>query len=310
MERELIDQVRSFNRVVTQRIGALNDEYLSRSRPLGASRVLWDLGEGTDVRTIRERLDLDPGYLSRLLRRLESERLIRVHQAPEDHRVRYIEVTRAGEAEQAELEKLSDEMASTLLDPLNERQRTQLVEAMTMVERLISAGMVEIRVEDPTSDAATYCLESYFAELDQRFDNGLIGEPSIPQVARSLKPPRGLLLVAFLRAEPIGCGGLRFRGDGPAEIKRLWVAPSMRGLGIGQRILDGLERRARKHGVRTVRLDTNRNLTEAITMYRQSGYSEIVAFNEEPNAHHWFEKHLTTKTPRATTTVPQRKKKG
>lgn len=310
MERELVEQVRSFNRVVTQRIGALNEQYLSRDRPLGASRLLWDLGDGTDVRTIRERLDLDPGYLSRLLRRLESERLIRVRQAPEDHRVRYVELTRAGQAERAELDRLSDELASHLLEPLDEGQRTQLIEAMGVVERLISAGMVEIRHEDSTSAAATYCLESYFAELDERFDQGLIGPLNIKSVAKALAPPKGLLLVAFLRGEPVGCGGLRWRGDRPAEVKRLWVSPQVRGLGLGRRIMDELERQAREREVTTLRLDTNRNLTEAIALYRDMGYQEIVAFNDEPNAHHWFEKHLAPLTPStATTTLRARKKK-
>src|SRR5271155_1978149 len=145
MEREPVEQVRSFNRVVTQRIGALNEQYLARSRPLGASRVLWDVGNGADVRSIRERLDLDPGYLSRLLRRLEIEQLISVRQAPEDHRVRYVELTRAGEAERDKLDRLSDDLAASLPAPLNQHQRTQLIEAMATVERLLSASMVEIR---------------------------------------------------------------------------------------------------------------------------------------------------------------------
>ncbi|MGZ6674863.1 MAG: MarR family transcriptional regulator, partial [Solirubrobacteraceae bacterium] len=73
-------QVRSFNRSVTQRIGALNDEYLARGRPLGASRVLWEISaDGTDLRTLRARLDLDSGYLSRLVQSLERDGLVAVH---------------------------------------------------------------------------------------------------------------------------------------------------------------------------------------------------------------------------------------
>jgi ribosomal protein S18 acetylase RimI-like enzyme len=308
MDREPVEQVRSFNRVVTQRIGALNEQYLARNRPLGASRVLWDLGDGADVRSIRERLDLDPGYLSRLLRRLESEQLIRVLQAPEDHRVRYVELTRAGELERDKLDQMSDELATSLLEPLNARQRIELIEAMATVERLLSASMVEIRLEDPTSSAATSCFESYLEELDRRFDSGLVGEVSVAGIARELRSPKGLLLLVFLRGEAIGCGGLRFHGEHPAEIKRLWVAPDARGLGVGRRLLSELERRARTHGVRTVRLDTNRNLTEAIALYRSSGYQEIVAFNDEPNAHHWFEKHLSKKIPTASTVATKKRR--
>src|SRR2546430_8597899 len=103
MEGDLVRQVRRFNRAVTQRIGALSEEYLARSRPLGASRVLWEIGDGgADVRAIRSRLDLDSGYLSRLLRGLEDERLVRVQPARDDHRVRLVRLVRLTEAGRAE----------------------------------------------------------------------------------------------------------------------------------------------------------------------------------------------------------------
>jgi GNAT superfamily N-acetyltransferase len=107
-----------------------------------------------------------------------------------------------------------------------------------------------------------------------------------------MAPPTGLFLVARLRADPVGCGGLVLHGAEPAEIKRMWVAPAVRGVGLGRRILSELERLARDSGARATRLDTNRNLTEAIAMYRSSGYEEIPDFNGEPYAHHWFEKQL------------------
>ena len=73
----MVSQVRSFNRTVTQRIGALNDAFLSRDRPLGQARLLWEIGlDGSDVRRLRSRLDLDSGYLSRLLRALENDGLV------------------------------------------------------------------------------------------------------------------------------------------------------------------------------------------------------------------------------------------
>ena len=92
----------------------------------------------------------------------------------------------------------------------------------------------------------------------------------------------------------VGCGALKFHGDSPAEIKRMWVAPAARGLGLGRRLLAELEAHAAAHGVRVLRLETNRTLAEAISLYRTSGYREVAAFNEEPYAHHWFEKALVT----------------
>ena len=101
------------------------------------------------------------------------------------------------------------------------------------------------------------------------------------------------MLVATLRSEPIGCGALKFHPRRPTEIKRMWVAPSARGLGVGRRLLAELEATAAAHGDRLVRLDTNGALTEAIGMYRSAGYLEVAAFNDEPYAHHWFEKRLS-----------------
>jgi ribosomal protein S18 acetylase RimI-like enzyme len=107
-----------------------------------------------------------------------------------------------------------------------------------------------------------------------------------------MRLPAGLFLVGTLRGEPIGCGALKFHGAEPTEVKRLWVSPTARGLGVGRRLLNELESHAASHGSRVVRLDTNKGLTEAIAMYRSAGYREIDAFNAEPYAHHWFEKSL------------------
>jgi DNA-binding MarR family transcriptional regulator/GNAT superfamily N-acetyltransferase len=288
-----IRQVRSFNRSVTQRIGALNDEYLARGRPLGASRVLWEVGgEGTDLRTLRARLDLDSGYLSRLVRSLERDGLVAVAPGVGDKRVRSVRLTDAGRAERALLDRRSDELAASLLVSLSDGQRERLVEAMGAIERLLTAGLVDVDVEDPASPAARFCIESYFAELDARFDAGFDPSRSISADVDELTEPAGLLLVARLRGEPIGCGALKLHGREPAEVKRMWVAPSARGLGVGRRILGALEEHARRRGVRLVRLETNQTLKEAGGLYRSAGYVEVEAFNDEPYAHHWFEKRL------------------
>ena len=286
-----VAQVRSFNRTVTERVGALQDSFLERGRPLGASRVLWEIGDGTDARALRERLGLDSGYLSRLLRGLEDDGLIAIVPNPEDRRVRRVTRTAAGQAECAELDRRSDALAGWLLAPLGERQRHDLVDAMARVERLLTAGLVEVTVEDPASDAARFCLASYFEELNRRFDAGF--DPAVSVVADpvELTAPNGVLLVARLRGEAVGNGALRFH-DGWAEIKRMWIADAVRGLGVGRRILAELEAYARDRDVHVLRLETNRTLREAIALYRSAGYAEIERFSPEPYAHHWFEKRL------------------
>ena len=110
--------------------------------------------------------------------------------------------------------------------------------------------------------------------------------------AHELVPPAGLLLVARLREEPVGCGAVKFHENAPGELKRMWVAPRARGLGLGRRLLEALEHAAREAGVAVLHLETNRTLIEAIQLYRDCGYQEVEAFNNEPYAHHWFEKRL------------------
>jgi DNA-binding MarR family transcriptional regulator/GNAT superfamily N-acetyltransferase len=288
-----VAQVRSFNRTVSQRIGTLRDGYLARGRPLGASRVLWEIGDGaTDLRALRVRLDLDSGYLTRLVRSLEEEALVDVAPDRADKRVRTVRLTAAGRAERKVLDRLSDELARSLLAPLSDSHRARLVEAMARVERLLTAGLVEVDVESPTSPAAQFCLQSYFAELDTRFDAGFDPSRSISADAEELTEPAGLLLVARLHGEPIGCGALKLQGDVPYYIKRMWVAPEARGSGVGRRLLAELEDHARRRGAEVVYLETNKTLREAASLYRSAGYVEVDPFNDEPYAHHWFEKRL------------------
>jgi DNA-binding MarR family transcriptional regulator/ribosomal protein S18 acetylase RimI-like enzyme len=293
MSAAATERVRSFNRTVTQRIGVLHDEYLARGRPLGASRVLWEIGDaGTDLRALRVRLDLDSGYLSRLVRSLEQGGLVVVEPSPGDKRVRSIRITAAGRAERKVLDRRSDALAPSLLAPLSDAQRDRLVAAMEIVERLLVAGLVEVGIEDPTSAAARFCIASYFSELDTRFDTGFDPSRSISADVAELTEPVGLLLVARLREEPVGCGALKFDGADRADIKRMWVAPTARGLGLGRRLLTELEDRARERGMRVVQLETNKTLREAISLYRSAGYVEVDAFNDEPYAQHWFAKRL------------------
>jgi DNA-binding MarR family transcriptional regulator len=293
MDRAMISEVRRFNRLVTQRVGALDDKFLARDRSLGEARVLWEIGAGgADLRDLRSRLDLDSGYLSRLLRSLERASLVKVERSKVDRRVRTARLTQAGSVERAVLDRRSDELAASFLEPLDEARRRRLVAAMNDVEKLLTAAMVHVRAVDPEHPDAHHCLRKYFAELNRRFDAGFDPQRSISADAVELRPPAGVLLVAWLRSEPIGCGALKFHGKAPTEIKRMWVAESVRGLGIGRRLLAELEARAARHASRVLRLETNRSLTEAIAMYRSAGYLEVDPFNDEPYAHHWFEKRI------------------
>jgi GNAT superfamily N-acetyltransferase len=158
---------------------------------------------------------------------------------------------------------------------------------------LPQAPVVRFAIEAPDTNDARWCFDQYFAELDQRFEGGFNPTLSIPADVHELTRPAGLVVIARLRDRPIGCGALKLHGSSaPAEVKRMWVDRTARGLGLGARLLAELERHARDAGVSVVRLETNRALREAIALYRRGGYVEVDRFNDEAYAHHWFEKRL------------------
>ena len=288
-----VDQVRRFNRVVTERVGALNSHFLGRPRPLGEARVLWEIGlHGSEVRRLRSRLSLDAGYLSRLLRALEADGLVKVASSTADHRVRVARLTAAGRRERARVDERSDKLARSLLAPLTTGQRDRLLAAMHEVERLLMAASVEIRAVDPEDRDALHCLREYVAELNRRSTRGF--DPSVGATAlpNEVRPPAGQFFVAYLHDEAIGCGAVKHHADAPAEIKRTWIAPQARGLGLGRRLLETLESCAKQAGAEVAHIETSAVLTEALTLYRSAGWVEVPAFNEEPFADHWFEKRL------------------
>jgi GNAT superfamily N-acetyltransferase len=152
--------------------------------------------------------------------------------------------------------------------------------------------------ERASSDLAASLLNNYFSELASRFPEGLRDDPSHAARSDELTPPSGAFLVTYVDDRPAGCGGLRRLGSATAEIKHMWIDPSMRGQGIGRELLSALEQSAGQLGYNVVRLDTSQHLNEALGLYRSSGYKEIAAYNENPYAAHWFEKSLVPPTAR------------
>lgn len=293
MADALVEQVRRFNRVVTERVGALNDRYLGRPRPLGEARLLWEIGlGGCEVRSLRSRLGLDSGYLSRLLRSLEAAGLVEVSPSPSDARIRVARLTTAGRRERAGLDRRSDELAESLLAPLSTKQQEQLARAMREVERLLIAASVQITPTDPEHIDAQYCVAEYAAELNRRSTR--VFDPSVGATAlpHEVRPPAGQFFVAYLHGEPVGCGAVKHHRDEPAELKRMWLAPQARGLGLGRRLLETLEACARAGGARVAHIETSAVLAEALSLYRSSGWVEVPPFNDEPFADHWLEKWL------------------
>jgi DNA-binding MarR family transcriptional regulator len=293
MDESQVRRIRRFNRLITKRVGALETNYLRRGRPLAEARLIFEIGAaGADLRTLRTRLGLDSGYLSRLVQSLKTQGLVTVVMAGFDGRRRRLNLTRKGNAERAAYDKLSDQLAASMLERLEEPERSRLVNAMGEAERLIRSASVEVTAEPADSADARRCLDAYFAELAARFEGGFDAGKDNSARAGDMAPPSGLFVVARLDDDAVGCGGLKRMDKTTGEIKRVWTAPSARGVGVARRVIRTLEAEARAMGLRTLRLDTNRALTEAHALYRKEGFREIPRFNDNPHADHWFEKRL------------------
>jgi DNA-binding MarR family transcriptional regulator/GNAT superfamily N-acetyltransferase len=286
------DTLRRFNRTWTQRIGALDESFLGLGLPLGVARLLFEIGpEGASVRDLRERLDLDSGYLTRLLRRLEDDALVDVHPDPGDRRRRLVSLTAAGARAWRSLDTRSDALAQRLVGPLTNRQRTRLADALATADLLVRAATVRFSRVDPASATATAAVGHYFAELDRRFPGGFDpGDAAYRGTGDTAG--EGRFLVATSDGLPVACGGVHALAPGLGEIKRMWVDPQWRGAGLGSRLLQRLEEEALGLGLPVVRLDTNGTLTEAIAMYERAGYRRIPRYNDNPYAEAWFEKRL------------------
>lgn len=286
-----ISRFRRFSRAVTSEVGALDTSFLGRGRPLGAARVLNAIGHGrTDVAAIRSYLGLDSGLMSRLLRSLEEEGTIELAPDPEDARKRRAQLTAAGQEEFEIYENLSDERAERLLQSHAHPQA--LLEAMDLIASALGRERWSFEEVDPRSETARHCLEQYYAELDRRFEGGFQVSLSADPDAQSMMRPKGAFFVTLSDGMPLGCAGLKGTDKGYAEIKRLWVSPAARGLGLARKLMAKTEEAARELGISLLRLDTNKALPEAVNFYRKEGWTEIDRFNDDPYPDFFFEKRL------------------
>jgi len=270
-----IEAVRDFNRYYSQRIGALDDHYLGQGRPLGEARLLFEIGDGADLRELRARLGLDSGYLSRLLQALQKDGLVTVGAHARDGRLRFARLTASGVRERTELDARSRRSVETLLGALSEGERADLVEAQARVRHLLRKASVTISAIPDDSPEALVCLRAYAAELAVRFPEGY--DPG----ALITPGSTASFLVAHESGAPVGCVAW-CRRPSFGEVRHLWVSAGARGLGLGRRLLSAVEASIAAAGLGEVRLGTHPALTEAIALYLSSGYREIPRYGTSP----------------------------
>ena len=151
---------------------------------------------------------------------------------------------------------------------------------------------VRIDEVDPSSDDAVWCLEQYYAELAELFEEGFDASKSLLADPNDMRRPYGVFLILRVDERPVACGVVKVSDPGVAYIKRMWVQPDHRGQGLARVMLAALEAAALELGCMVAELETNRVLTGAIRLYLSSGYQEVAPFNDEFYAHHWFRKVL------------------
>ena len=235
---------------------------------------------------------MDPGYASRLVASLEREGLVRVDRAAEDRRVRTARLTPAGRREVREMDRRSDRAAAGLLEALPVPERARLVAAMDEVHRLLRLAGLRIERVSPAPkrpDAASPATSRSWGGGSTR--DSTPGPAFRRRIATWFRPA-ARSWSGSIDGEPVACGAVKTIGRGVGSLKRMWVADDVRGLGIGRRMLEALEAEALALGLEVLRLETNRALGEAIRLYRTAGYREVPRFNDDPYAHHWFEKRL------------------
>lgn len=295
-----IDTIRRFNRFYTRRIGVLHEGLLDSNFTLTESRLLWELAhtDGLTATDLARTLELDTGYLSRLLTGLKERGLIRSTRATDDARQQHLAITAAGKRAFAPLDTRSRADVIALLATLGEPQQQQLLASMTTIERLL--GEPAPRAEPYTlrphragdigwvisRHGALYTgeygwdlrFEALVARIAADFIDRFDAQSEACWIAERNCVPLGSIFLVQARDETT-----QAPVDGTAQLRMLLIEPSGRGLGLGKRLVDECTRFARRAGYRKIMLWTNANLFAARGIYAKAGY---VLTHTEP--HHSF----------------------
>ncbi len=282
-----LSRLRRFNRLLTQRIGLLDERYLGSPLPFAQARLLYEVAALAPLAThhLRRLLSVDAAAMSRGLTALEARGLLRRRRDPDNRRNRIVDVRARGRKLLAMLDVRSDAQVGAMVADLGAAERGRLVAAVDDARRLLVGAALRIERRSERDPDVTAAQAAYLAEIAWRF-----GMPLDRWNRGAVAPARSLLVLD--RRRPVGCGAVRAIAPRVGEIKRMWLHPDVRGLGVGARLLAALEATARQTGHRELRLDTNARLGEAIALYEAAGYRRIERYNDNPDATHFYAKRL------------------
>lgn len=294
-----IETLRAFNRFYTRRIGVLNEGLLDTPFTLAESRLLWEFAhhENPTATELAHALDLDAGYLSRLLRSFKERGLIQSTRSSTDARQTHLSLTDAGREAFAPLDTRSREQVAGLLGTLSEAQQQQLLQAMGCIEQLLgddaarhSATPYLLRPHRPGDIGWVVARHGALYAQEYRWDMRF--EAMVARIAADFidrfDATREAGWIAERERQNIGCAFLvQARNEqtheplpGVAQLRMLLVEPTARGLGLGARLVDECERFARMAGYTRITLWTNSLLQAARSIYQKAGYRLVAS---EPN---------------------------
>jgi DNA-binding MarR family transcriptional regulator/GNAT superfamily N-acetyltransferase len=299
MHGDRVAAVRAFNRFYTARIGVLRDGLLRTPHSLTEARVLYELGQRdvTEVADLRRELDIDAGFLSRLLARLQRNGLVARERSTDDARRQRIRLTDDGAAAFAELDRRSADEIGAVLDALSEDDQKRLVDAMEVVHDVLSdttpSGTVVLRAPHPGD--LGWIVQAHGALYAQQYGWDESFEALVARIvadyANDHDPRRDAAWIAEVDGAPAGCVLCVRREDHVAQLRLLLVDPRARGRGIGARLIEECLRFAKRAGYARITLWTNDVLHEARRLYERAGF-ELV----ESAPHHSFGHDLVEQT--------------
>jgi DNA-binding MarR family transcriptional regulator/GNAT superfamily N-acetyltransferase len=273
--------IRAFNRFYTARVGALRDGLLATAHPLPEARVLFELGqvEAMDVADLRRALDLDGGYLSRLLGRLAGQGLVTRARSGSDARRQVVALTERGRAAYAELDARSAAEIRALLDGLSASDRRRLLEAMGTVREVLEGAprASAFVLRPPDAGDLGWVVQRHGALYAEEYGWDQTMEALVARIvadyAHDHDPRREAAWIAEVGGRPVGSVFCVRRDDRTAQLRLLLVEPEARGLGIGARLVDECIRFARRAGYAEIALWTNDVLVEARRIYERAGFT-------------------------------------
>ena len=288
---EQIAAVRAFNRFYTARLGLLRKRHLDGEFSLTEARLLYEIGTAPDVTasTLRNTLDLDPGYLSRLLAAMTRRKLVRHKTSPTDGREKLLSLSSLGESKLDQLNRQSALQIHGVLDSLSEADRQKVVSSLSQVRSILSRAQ-PIRIVRLTKEthAAWGILQEYYETV-----NVLVRDKP-GAIQKIMDAAASGVWLAYLGNEVVGCVVLRRLELIPksAECKRLYVKPWVRGRGIADKLLDAQEMHACKEGIEWIYLDSYDDLKTAIALYGRRGYERCERYNDNPQATVFMRKNI------------------